>query len=133
MSKYTDDVYAALGVVNTWDLSKKYDCPAIYFFTQHPHAIGHSDHRAEVSFWRDNERWKKEIRARGRRGSLKESREAHLKAAIDWAQEKGLGVEEWVPSGFPNAWIPKDVKDRLMAELKAWRKEQRTAAKEVTE
>lgn len=130
MSKFTDDVHAALGVINTWELTKKYQCPAIYFFTQHPHAIGHSDHRAEVSFWRDERRWKKEVRTRRAYGRLTESRDAHLKAAIEWAEKKGLGVEEWVPSGFPNTWIPKDVKARMTADLKAWRKEQRT--KEAT-
>jgi hypothetical protein len=129
VSKYTDDLYAALGLINTWDLSKEYDCPAIYFFTQHPHAIGYSDHRAEVSFWRNGERWKKEIRTDKRVGSLRESRQAHLEAAIEWASKRGLGVEEWVPSGLRDTWIPADVKARIQAELKEWRKQQREAAK----
>lgn len=131
MSKYTDDLYAALGVVNAWNLSKKYECPIIYFHTQHAHAFGHSDHRAEVCFFRDGNRWKKVIRTREHR-RLKESREAHLRAAIEWAEKRGLGVQEWAPSGFRDIWIPKDVKEKVMADLKAWRKTQRQAAKEAT-
>lgn len=129
MSKYTDDVYAALGESNAFGLGKKYQCPVIFFHTHHAHAFGTRDHRAEVSFFRDGERWKsKPIRVRGGHG-LAESRRMHLQAAIEWAERRGLGVEEWTPSGFSDTWIPKVVKDQIQAELKAWRKEQRAAAK----
>lgn len=130
MSKYTDDLYAAFGVVNAYDLSGRYQCPVIYFDIHHPHAIGWSDHRSEVKFYRDGKRWKSpEFRVR-HGGTLAQSRKAHLEAATKWAAEKGLGVEEWVPSGFRDAWIPAGVKDKIKAELKEWRKQQRAADKE---
>lgn len=124
MSKYTDDVHAALGVINAVMLGQKYECPVIFFNTQHHHAYGTRDHRAVVRLFRDGKpRQSKPIRIREGTHTLALSRAAHLQAAIEWAQKKDLGVEEWVPSGFPNTWIPKDVKDRMTAELKQWRKE----------
>lgn len=134
MSKYTDDVYAATGIVNPWMLREKYRCPVLYFHTQHPHAFGTRDHRSEVHFYRGGEpRKSKPIRVRDQGGSLASSREAHLQAAIEWAEKKDLGVEEWVPSGWPGAWIPKLVKDQLMVELKEWRRQQKVAAKDGKE
>lgn len=129
MSKYTDDVYAALGVVSPWELGEKYKCPVIFFETQHTHAFGTRDHRAEVLYYRDEKRYRsKPIRIRtGGVGRLKESRAAHLKAAVEWAERRGLGVAEWVPSGWPDAWVPKNVKGQLMTELKKWRKLQQAS------
>lgn len=129
MSKYTDDVYAALGLVNPHQVSRRYECPVIQFSTQHAHAANHKDHRVTVTFLRDGE-WRvtKPIRLDGHVG-LTASRDAHLTAAIEWAEKRGLGVEEWVPSGWPNSWIPKPVKDQLMSELKEWRKKQKAAAR----
>jgi hypothetical protein len=129
VSKYTDDMRAAFNLVNAWELGKHFQCPVIYFNIHHPHAIGYSDHRSEVVFFRDGERRKsKEIRIR-HGGTLAESRRVHLEAAIEWASKRGLGVEEWAPSGFRDTWIPADVNDRIKAELKEWRKQQREAAK----
>lgn len=124
MSKYTDDLEAALGLVNEYMISHRYGCPRIVFSTQHPHAFGTRDHRVEVTFLREG-KWfqSKPIRIREGR-DLAESRKAHLKAAVEWAEKAGLGIEEWVPSGFANSWIPKPVKDQIMADLKAWRKQQ---------
>lgn len=130
MSKYTDDIHAATGVINAVDLGRKYQCPVIFFNTHHAHAFGTRDHRSEVRFFQDGERWRsKPIRVREGVSTLKESRQAHLQAAIEWAEKRNLGVEEWVPSGFSNTWIPKVAKERVMADLKAWRKGQRAAVK----
>jgi hypothetical protein len=132
MSKYTDDLGKAVGVYNPIMIFRRYQCPVITFNTQHHHAFGTRDHRAEVRFFQDGKPWtSKPIRLREGSSRLKESREAHLQAAIAWAEKKGLKVEEWVPTGFPNSWMPKDVKERMTADLKAWRKEQCT--KEATQ
>lgn len=129
MSKYTDDLEKALGVVNPVMLSRYYQCPLIIFNTQHPHAFGTRDHRAEVRHFRDRSWWtSKPIRIRGC-GGLQESRTAHLEAAITWAQKRDLGVEEWVTTGFANSWIPKAVKAELAADLKKWRAAQGDASK----
>lgn len=120
-----EDVDAVFGAVNAYQLGNHFQCPVIYFHSRHAHALGWSDHRAEVTFFKDGERWKsKEIRVR-RSGALAASRRAHLEAAIEWAKEKGLGVDEWVPSGFPDTWIPANVKDEIKSRLKEWRKQQR--------
>lgn len=131
MSKYTEDVCAATGAVNPSMLSRRYQCPVIYFHTRHNHAFQTRDRRAEVQFYRDGKRWRsKPIRVRSAEArTLAQSRAAHLAAAIEWAEKHGLGVEEWAPSGYPDAWIPKEAKERLLADVKAWRKEQRAAAR----
>ncbi|MER6605667.1 hypothetical protein ABT282_07075 [Streptomyces sp. NPDC000927] len=133
MSKYSDDLHEAMGLINAYDIGCHFECPVIYFNTMHPHAFGTRDHRAEVTFLRDGQWWKsKSIRVRGGHSSLKEIREVHLNAAVEWAERKGLGVEEWVPSGFPNTWIPKPVKDQIQDELKSWRKKQKANLKEIS-
>lgn len=130
MSKYTDDVYAATGLVNPWQVGQRYHCPVIYFHTQHAHAFGTRDHRAQVVFYRGDDRCQsKPIRVRENVHTLSLSREVHFKAAVEWAEKAGLQVEEWVPSGWPDTWIPADVKDRIKVELKNWRKQQRAADK----
>ncbi|MFE0490120.1 hypothetical protein [Streptomyces griseoaurantiacus] len=131
MSKYTDDLSDALNVVNPVMISRRYQCPVIIFKTQHPHAFGSRGHRAEVYFHFDGKpRRSKPIRVRDASSRITESREAHLQAAIAWSKERGMKVEEWVPTGFANSWMPRDVKDRMVAELKAWRKEQRASRTE---
>jgi hypothetical protein len=122
MSKFTDDM-AAMGVVNAWEVSRRYDCPVIFFDTQHHHAFGTRDHRATVQFPRDGKWFRKTIRIRTAAplGGLKGSREAHVQAAQEWAASR-LGVAEWVPTGFHHAWMPKEVHARMKAELAAWRK-----------
>lgn len=127
MSKYTDDVYTATGLVNPWQVGQRYRCPVIYFHTQHTHSFGTRDHRAVVAFPAKRQK-SKPIRVKGER-TLSLSREAHFKAAVEWAEKEGLQVGEWVPSGWPNTWIPADVKDKLKAELKSWRAQQRAADK----
>jgi arabinogalactan endo-1,4-beta-galactosidase len=123
VSKYTDELETAFGIFNVSRLARRYRCPVITFETQHAHALGWSDHRAAVSYPRDGERQIRTLRIRQGIRGLAESRAAHLEAAIKVAAEEGLGVEEWVPSGFPNAWIPADVKARIKAELKGWRQQ----------
>lgn len=126
MSKYTDDLGEAVGVYNPVMISRHYQCPVIIFSTQHHHAFGTRDHRAEVRFFYEGKPWRsKPIRVPEASSRLQESREAHLQAAIAWTKSRGMKVEKWVPTGFANSWMPKDVKERMSAELKAWRKEQR--------
>lgn len=126
MSKYTDDLEAALGLINVYMISRHYNCPRITFRAQHTHSFGTSDHRVDVTFLRDdNWRRSKPIRVR-EGGDLAKSRKGHLEAAVEWAEKAGLDVGEWVPSGFDNnSWIPKPMKEQIMAELGAWRREQK--------
>ncbi|MFH8483002.1 hypothetical protein [Streptomyces sp. NPDC018055] len=124
MSAYTDSLDKALNVTNEVNVSRRYECPVITFSTQHAHAFGHKDHHVDVRYLRDGKWWKKTIRLREGSSRLKESRAAHLEAAVEWAREQGLGVEEWVPTGFPNSWMPKDVKERMKADVQQWRKGQ---------
>ncbi|MGW9069233.1 hypothetical protein ACWGQT_07285 [Streptomyces yangpuensis] len=127
MSKFTDDMDAALRIRNPWEIGKRYECPVIYYMTQHPHAFGHNDYRAEIVFARDGKRYKKEFRVR-EGVTQKNRRELHLQTAQAWAEAQ-LGTTEWVPTGFPNTWMPKDAHERMKGDLKAWRKEQREASK----
>lgn len=130
MSKYTDDVEEALSIVNPYQMSRRYKCPLISFDTQHAHSFNTSDHRATVRFLVDGEWYRKIVRVRRRDVvGLKASRQAHLESAIEYAKKRGLNVEEWVPTGFRDSWMPKDVRDRMREELKQWRKEQRAAEK----
>ncbi|THA72492.1 hypothetical protein E6R60_26540 [Streptomyces sp. A0642] len=125
MSKFTEDLHAATGLVNAHDVSRHYECPMIWYHTRHPHASGYWDYRVVVQLLHEGKWKEKTIRLPGAPSGVKARRDAFLAAAVEWAERRGLGVEEWVPTGFSNSWMPKDVKDRMTAELKQWRKDQK--------
>jgi hypothetical protein len=125
VSKYTDDLRKALNIFNTHDIAAKYGAVIVSFERFHPHAFGHHDYRAETYRVTDGKAYKKVFRRGGGRTQCAE-------AAQKWASER-FGIAEWVPTGFRDSWMPKDAKDRMMADLKAWRTEQRRAAKEGTQ
>lgn len=120
MGKYADDLSQGLGVDSPIDIARKYGCPVIDFHTAHRHAIGRWDYRAEVNVWLDGQWKRKTIRVRGGVG-LKERREAHRAAAQQWAADHLSCDREWAPTGLPDSWMPKDTKDRMKADLTAWR------------
>jgi hypothetical protein len=129
MSKYIDDLREGLGLANEILIAQRYDCPVISFSTAHAHAFGRWDYRADVYKMVDGQVKRKAIRVDDGVG-LQERRRAHRDAAQEWAREK-LGVTgEWEPTGLPNSWMPKGAKERMVADLKAWRKEQRAKATE---
>lgn len=126
MRNFVEDMSEGLNLSNEINIAKRYDCPVISYSTAHPHAAGRWDHRAEVHQYVDGELRRKTIRVRESYRSPKALRDAHLQAAQEWATER-LGISEWAPTGFPNSWMPKDVKARMAADLKAWRKQQADA------
>lgn len=132
MSKYTDDLYDALGLVNTWDISRRYECPTISYSTRHPHASGHSDYRVKIEVL-VNGKWRRKTLRPGSDGTAKENRDRHLQAAVDWATEH-LGISDWSPTGCESGtWIPTEVKNRIKADLAQWRKARRAEQKDMSE
>lgn len=126
MSKYTDDLREALDLHNDIEIARRYDCPVIAFHTGHAHAFGRWDHRAEIYLWPQGETRYRTKALRAHAGSrLAESRAANFELAKSWVADHHGYRDEWVPTGLPNSWMPKDAKERMVAELKAWRKEQR--------
>lgn len=124
MRNYIEDLGEGLNLSNEVSIARRYDCPTISYETAHKHAMGRWDHRAEVHLYVDGSLRRKTIRVRGASsGSAKAVRDAHVQAAQEWAAEH-LGISEWAPTGLPNSWMPKDVKARMTADLKAWRKQQ---------
>ncbi|MFD7835680.1 hypothetical protein [Streptomyces sp. NPDC059761] len=128
MSKFTDDMRTAFGVVNAVEVSKRYDCPVIYYRTKHPHAQGYTDYRSEIVYPREGEFYRKVFRPRDLYDTPQARRAGFVKTAQDWAAER-LGASEWVASGYLNTWMPKGAHERMTAELKAWRKAQKEASK----
>lgn len=125
MSRFTEEAEAALGITHAAALARYYRCALIRFQTRAPHATI-TDHHAEVlQFQEGGLRQRKGIRVR-RPGvtGLKASRQAHLEAAIRYAQAQRLG-DVWVPSGFRDTWIPEEARQRVRADLARWRREQR--------
>lgn len=116
---YIDDMSSGLGVSNEIDIAQRYDCPTISFHTSHKHAGGAWDYRAEIHAYADGKLMKKTLRV-SVVGSLKEKRDAHMKEAQEWAAKR-FGDSEWVPTGLPNSWMPKDAKDRMKVDLQEWR------------
>ncbi|MGA5598318.1 hypothetical protein ACPCSE_29210 [Streptomyces cellulosae] len=129
MSKYTDELRQALGIRNARDIALKYGCVLVYFYRFHPHAFGHHDYRAETYRVVDGKERARTFRAHGFRG-LKAAQERLkcVELAQEWAAER-FGVADWAPTGFQDTWMPKDVKERMHADLLAWRKEQRAKEK----
>lgn len=128
MSKFTTDLYTAFRLCNAFQLSRHYECPVIYFHTRKG---GVSDHRAVITFVHEDGRWReKTIRIRTLGCTLKESRDRHLAAAEEWAQDRGLGVSagDWGPTGFPHTWMPCTARLMLDRHLTTWRKARRAAA-----
>ncbi|MCX4799610.1 hypothetical protein OG497_37785 [Streptomyces sp. NBC_01242] len=126
MSKFTEDVWQALQLSNELNIARRYDCVTIGYTTAHKHAISYADRHATTYRYVDGARRQKEFRTPSAKSAVEERRQC-IELAQKWASER-FGVEEWVPTGFANSWMPKDVKERMTADLKAWRKEQREAA-----
>lgn len=126
MSKYTNDLDAGLDIHNEHDIARRYECPVISYSTTHKHAFGRWDYRATAVMYIDGRARYKEFRERPT--NRNDTRRACVEAAQNWVNEH-FDTSEWEPTGLPNSWIPKEVKVRLRADLAAWRKEQRAAAK----
>lgn len=118
MSKLTERLDEALGIHNEYDFARVGEAETwIDYRTGHAHAQGYSNRRAVVHFVRDGKRLKKVIRERG--GSAADDREACVQAAFAFVS-KALDLEiEWVAGPFLNSWMPRDVRERVMAKLKA--------------
>jgi Zn ribbon nucleic-acid-binding protein len=123
VSKFTDDARKALGVSNEIHIAQRYDCVTVGYTTAHAHAISYSDRHATTYRYVDGKRRQKEFRARSAPTAVEERRQCVEQAKV-WASEQ-FEIAEWVPTGFPNSWMPKDAKDRMTADLKAWRKAQK--------
>lgn len=129
MSKFADDMYAALKISNAHSIAVKYECPVIYFHRHHKHAFGRHDYRAETYRIVDGKVHLKVFRVTGRtRLTHAEERTACVELAQEWAN-KHLGITEWVPTGFPDTWMPKDTHAQMRADLAAWRKAQKEMEK----
>lgn len=131
MSKYSDDLRAALKLFNGYQVSRRYNCPVIFFRTTDEQGFIRGFHNAYVEFPGPDGTWRrsKAIRIENRPAKLTESRQAHVEAAIEWARQRGLGIEQWTPTKLFDTWVPAEVMDDINAKLKAWRTEQRRNAR----
>lgn len=133
MSKLTTEL-SAMGFRTTRDLARL--GPIRHYLdyrTQHAHAFGHSDHRITAYFLMDDGSVRmKELRPGGH-GTAKENREKHLAEAVKYYDNRpDTETVEWVRSPFTEQgwyWLPKPTYDHVMDLVKAWRKEQKEAAK----
>lgn len=116
MSKLTDRLSKELGIYNTPQLARAGEAKAwIEYFTRHPHALGHSDHRATVFFRKDDGKlYKREFRPK--LGAPAEMRQEAVRNAQVWANER-FGVTAWIKTPYTNSWIPREAYDRVMAQL----------------
>ena len=119
MSKFSDDMDAGLGIVNPHLILRRYKCPIITYSTQHAHAFGTTDRRAELTVIEDGKQKSKTFRPQYGLGATEARKTAYLQA-VSWAMSN-VGVSEWVPTGFPNSWMPKDAHTRMKADLQQWR------------
>lgn len=122
MSEFTDDMRAALKVMNPRDISLRYGCPVIIYNGAAGLPLGRYDRRAVVHVPAGGE-WKTATFRPDRGIRVIEGRRACVQEAKIWATQK-IGLAQWVPTGYPHSWMPKHVHARMTAELAQWREEQ---------
>jgi hypothetical protein len=142
MSRLADDL-RAMGIRNTLEIMKRAEVKVVMFYnTQHPHANGYTDHRISIHFITSKGAHKSRTLRRTELdvsyGTAKENREQFFEGGRKWFNEKlwrGEGTIEWVRDPFTEQgwqWIPKQTHDALMADVKAWRAEQKTTAQSTS-